>query len=394
MSERGFVPFSAAGAVIVVVALFLAAQAASSGHQRSLASIDDVSTSSLLMKADAVHANLQSVARQAAYLAISEVSAEASNYEGSARLAAINSLATEYFEERATGLSRWYPGHDARIELDLAAADWPTIEISESGGGYASALASLPAGSRVRLTSWDGKTKVAAAFENVSVFIDSRYFLLESCMDNFLGSLEDISRSWQAMEYAQAISGALLAGRVELNGTRSRALFEAAWAFHELATFGSSDYWAQAPGLTYSESLGEWPGLSSLATISRENIYQLLPPPPIKPTPGLSVYHELKVRGLTFKRQDPAGLLGSPAATPIPLGTSGVTVWWAQWEITVELSDSPIEEVFDFDNPTLPVLFANGYVHRPLAYRWRLPEREFKTVVSFFNIKPFSVFAT
>jgi len=62
--------------------------------------------------------------------------------------------------------------------------------------------------------------------------------------------------------------------------------------------------------------------------IDRENFYELLPPAPINPSPGLSVFHKFDVRSLTYVREDLAGRLGSPTATPIPLWFIGVTLWW------------------------------------------------------------------
>jgi len=62
--------------------------------------------------------------------------------------------------------------------------------------------------------------------------------------------------------------------------------------------------------------------------ITRENFYELLPPAPINPSPGLSVFHKFDVRSLTYVREDLAGRLGSPTATPIPLWFIGVTLWW------------------------------------------------------------------
>jgi|GEM_PF-3446740 len=392
MNEHGFVPFSAAGALIVILALVLVAQASLSGHQRSLWDIDDASSSSLLTKARTIHADLQSTARQSVYLALSEVGKRASEYTNTTRKAAIESLAADHFAERVTELASEYVEHDARIDLDIAETSPPFFEVSESEFGYVSTLASLPAGSRIRLTSWDEKTELAITFEKVYVFVDSRYFLLERSMDNFLRDLGNINSLWQTMEYTQTIAAGLLTGKVELNASRSKALFESAWALHELKTFGSSDYWRQAQRLLCIESAGAGFLADPMQSTSREKIYEIFPPVPIKSHPGLSVYHEIRIKSVSYKRQDLAGMLGLQTATPIPVVKTGTIIWWAQWEITVELCDNPVEEIFDFENPTLPIFFATSYVHKPLAYRWELSEKKFKTVVTAFNIKPFSVF--
>jgi len=93
-----------------------------------------------------------------------------------------------------------------------------------------------------------------------------------------------------------------------------------------------------------------------------------------------------------YWRQDPAGLLGLPTATPIPIGSSGATIWWGQWEIIIETEENPIEEIFDFDNPTIPRLHDGFFVHQPLAYRWEFSEKRYSTIISIVSPKPFAMF--
>lgn len=400
VKERGFMPFSAAGALIVVIALVMVAQTSFSKHQRSLGTIDDVSGSSLLMIAGGIHGDIQSAARYAVYRSLWEVSKEASNYDDDARKLAIESLATRYFAERVSELGPEYSLHDARIEMEASdEADWPSLKISDDGNGYVSALASLPDGSRIKLNSWDGRTSLAVPFENVGAFVDSRYFLLEELMDNFVDKRGDIIGSWWTSEYSIALTGALLSGNVVLDQSRSKTFFEAAWGIHELNNFGSSDYWANAQGLINFDGDGQIMGdsIGKLETnplelqLTRENFYELMPPAPIKSSPGISVYRELNIKRVSYRREDPAGLLSSPTATPIPFWSTGVTLWWGQWEITVELKDIPIEEIFDFDNPTIPILHGSCYVHKPLAYRWEMSEKIFKTTVTIISLKPFTI---
>ncbi len=662
MKKSGFMPFSAAGALIVMLVLGMVAQTAWLRHQRSLSTTGDATTSSLLADTAEVHGELRSTVRYSVYRALWEVGKRASDYDDNGRKYAIESLATKYFRESLTELERAYPKHDARINLDISEeSHWPNLIIEDNGDGYVLTRAGLPNDSYIELKSWDGTASLALMFENVEVFVDSRYFLLQQRMNDFLERQHEISNLWQMMEYVKSWSEAWATKNVELSHTHTEALFEAAWNLHELNTFGSSDYWAAAQlliekaqgmktgknpilgleesrvlvnpiqaadievlngylggavrvlddasnslidaersvrvaretavilnssenksalvnkiqtslekakmsvlsatdkvsevreqfnhliesmaGSTSNNSLmsvihqslksrsidegypsfeeqvlwgtrgtldklldingaiasilmrlasggfeshledhlkeiqssikqllarpnpKRWVMVETYADkpprlvedrlpvcaddesdgtigllrfvldgaktniegmlklsqrlepsteklrefdiddelqlriksgpptfkIGREEFYELLPPPPIKKLPGISVYHEFRVKDVKYKRGDLAGLLGSPMATPIPLWPTGVTLWWGQWDVAVELEVQPVEEIFDFDNPTLPLAHGPYYLHKPLAYRWEIPERMFKTTVVVISLRPFTI---
>jgi hypothetical protein len=74
-----------------------------------------------------------------------------------------------------------------------------------------------------------------------------------------------------------------------------------------------------------------------------------------------------------------------------------VTLYWAQWEVTLELENKPIERIFDFPNQTIPRSPLDGNVvglakiHEALGYRYELPRKSFSftlVIVSsqYFNI--------
>jgi hypothetical protein len=136
--------------------------------------------------------------------------------------------------------------------------------------------------------------------------------------------------------------------------------------------------------------------------IDRERLYEILPPAPIRQQPGLSVFHDFEISRVSHEREDPAGrLFGQNAPpTPIPLWFIGLTLWYAQWEITLELADDPVEEIFDFDNPTLPrshelaEVLGNKIVvdvHKPLAYRYEVPNRSFSFKLVIISLRGFSI---
>ncbi|MEM4724654.1 MAG: hypothetical protein QXP01_06550, partial [Candidatus Hadarchaeum sp.] len=282
--------------------------------------------------------------------------------------------------------------HDARIELIVPEeAKWSLIKISEAAGGFVHATVSLPNESRIKITTWDSSAKISIPFENVDLLIDSRYFLLARKMDEFVKKKGNIIGLWTALEYSKFLTDLIRSKKVVLDRSNTKKAFEAAWAIQELETFGSTDYWAAMLTEIRNDIDSSAGHGDDLEIFCRENIYELLPPAPLKEVPGISVYRDLKLKDIIFQRQDPAGWMGLPTATPIPLGTSGATVWWGQWEITIETEEEPVEEIFDFDYPTIPVIYGSFCAHLSLAYRWEFSEKKFTTVVTIVSPEPFLI---
>ncbi len=671
--------FSTAGIVIVMLVVAMLGHATWSRYQRSLNVVEDASSSALLTIAMSVQNDLRAAARYAVYRALWEVSKNADDYgSDGARELAIESLAAGYFAERVDALPTVYKQHDARIELELETSSGrPAFDLREGDGGYAWATARLPSRARVRVSSWDNSLVLELSCENLEVFIDSRYFLLQRRMREFIDGLGSVGTKWAVMEYTAAWAGAWLLEKVTMSASRSKAFFELAWAEHELDIFGSADHVATVGGLidttagtgetsedilsdlfnttvvvtplrtadveamgeyvdralealaeastalmeakehvrrgsdaltqkpenmnnigpalenvqaalgdaigsvtwarnhvseadqqfeqlidfiarsagqnmimgalheslvertrgdypspreqvtwgvkgtlakldnleiiistlargvgaddtiaeledlmtdllnkitssvqgllaepvpkrwveftSYAEpgsyegeppesvgkiapvyidgegdgtigalkiilqnarnNLDEMKGLAGRAepaldeiksaeidealrqklemnardfsSINREQLYELLPPPPIQSQPGLSVFHNFNIKKVRYSREDPAGWFGLPTPTPIPLWFIGVTLWWAQWDITLELEDGIIEEIFDFDNPTLPLTHeAMGeefIAHKPLAYRYEVSNNMFNVRLVIISLKPFSI---
>lgn len=131
--------------------------------------------------------------------------------------------------------------------------------------------------------------------------------------------------------------------------------------------------------------------------LTREEFYELSPPTPLKSDPGLSVYHEVEVESVEYKREDPAGLVhGSAPPTPIYLWFIGVTLYWAQWNVGLELKEPILEEIFDYKNQTIPKPIVEGsknYIHKPLPYRREFPKTEFNFRLIVVGLRPFIISA-
>lgn len=238
MEKRGFMPFSAAGFLIVMLVVAMIGHAAWSQHHQTMNAIDDINSMSLLTVAAGVQNDLRHVARYAVYRALWQVCKHADNYENDeARVQAIEKLAAEYFLEHAKGLPRAYASARVRLELPNG---WPSFNLRQAENGYVLAKVELPGRARIGISSLDSNTKLTLFCAGFEVWVDCRYFLLQERMRMFVYDIDEVCSSWKRAEYAAAW-GQVLMGRVGLNDKRSRALFELAWKNHELNTFGSAD---------------------------------------------------------------------------------------------------------------------------------------------------------
>ncbi|KXA99662.1 hypothetical protein AKJ41_05075 [candidate division MSBL1 archaeon SCGC-AAA259O05] len=129
---------------------------------------------------------------------------------------------------------------------------------------------------------------------------------------------------------------------------------------------------------------------------TREEVYELSLPEPLKSDPGLSVYHEVEIDNVRFDREDPAGLIGGDSAppTPIYLWFINGTLYWAQWNVEVEVEEPLVEEIFDYRNQTIPRPLVMGswkYVHKALPNRQEFLQSEFTFRLIVFSLRPFGI---
>ena len=267
MKERGFMPFTAVGVIMVMLVVAMVGRAALSCHERSMYSINGAESDAVLASIAGIQNDLKHVARYAVYKALWDISKHAEDYaDATARERAIENLALNYFLEFVEELPRNYQHSDVRVELEISNLvenfspwnfwNWLTsinnlsrLDI-QAEGDFVSVDVKLPRQTRIRARTWDNSLVVTLPFENFDVFVDSRYYLLQDRMDEFIGNgFEEIRKTWRNLEYILAWAGAWASTGVNLSDARSRAIFELAWARQELETFGSADYIATAIGL-------------------------------------------------------------------------------------------------------------------------------------------------
>jgi hypothetical protein len=252
MKERGFMPFTAVGVIIVMLVVAMVGRAALSCHERSVYSINGAESDAVLTSITGIQNDMRQVAKYAVYKALWDVSKHAEDYaDATARERAIENIASNYFSEFVGELPKNYQHSDARVELEVpnSVGDF-LLHLAPTEGDFVSADVKLPKQTRIRAGTWDNSLVVTLPCENFDVFVDSRYYLLQDRMGEFIGNgFEEIRETWRNLEYILAWAGAWLSTGVNLNDARSRAIFELAWAGQELETFGSADYIATAIGL-------------------------------------------------------------------------------------------------------------------------------------------------
>lgn len=267
--KRGFMPFSFAGFLLLMLVLAMVAYTTWSKHKLATNAIEDLTYGSLITTAAGVQSDLQHVARYSTYQALWEVCENADNYDNDeSRENKIECLAARQFMDYVAAVQQAYKQLDHRVEIEFKNLhdNLPSFLLHPAENGYALVEVRLTKQTRIRVSSWDDRITLALPFENFHVFIDCRYFLLQERMDKFIRQIDGIRSSWKWAEYATAW-GEAMAGRVKLSESRSKTLFTLAWANQELKTFGSADYPAAVMDLAGLD-MGVIAGLSSVVDLA------------------------------------------------------------------------------------------------------------------------------
>ncbi len=141
--------------------------------------------------------------------------------------------------------------------------------------------------------------------------------------------------------------------------------------------------------------LEEKDSFRNFSKFSREEIYELSPPSPLKSDPNLSVYHEIEIESINFERLDPLGYVSKSAPpTPIYLWFIDTIIYWAQWDVTIEIKEPIVEEIFDYRNQTIPRPILDNsakYVHKALPYKQNFDKSKFSFPLIVLSLRNFSI---
>ncbi|MEA1905158.1 MAG: hypothetical protein U9M97_04700 [Candidatus Hadarchaeota archaeon] len=250
MSERGFLPFTTVGFLLLLLTIVVLGQFAWVGRQSALGRVNDDTDDLLLTSVASVQNDLERAACYSLYEALWEVSRRADSYTSrEAREDAIESLAGQKLERRLSSLAQAYEDRNSRARLALGRGPL-FLELRPEEGGYVSASVELPGTTRITARLPDNSLRLTLPYENFETFVDSRFYLLDGRVEDFVDGIGKVLDGWKYAEYALAYGQAWLGREVVLSEPRSRALFQLGWASHELSTFGSFDYPATSQDLS------------------------------------------------------------------------------------------------------------------------------------------------
>lgn len=231
---RGFFPLTASALLLLLLSLTLSLQAV----RLERSSLQEAPLQELVVAGTNFRKDLEDLCRHATYQALWEVGRRASSYRtGEERRGAVENLARELFSalppSAADGRLLFLPGEGVEFHL------------SPLENGFCLLRVRMP-GSSLSVLSPDRSSSLSLPLEELEVFIDSRFFLLQERMDLFLQRVGEVEREWRNAQYLQAWTMALT-GRVELSRSFAEGSLLAAWSAQELRTFGSLDYLPSRP---------------------------------------------------------------------------------------------------------------------------------------------------
>ncbi len=245
MKEMGFMPFSVVGVFLVVLVLGMAGHSAWARHQRATETIGGSEASELRKIMEEVQANLRSALKRSVQRALVDVCEGAQDFNDDERRTEIEIAAANNFSDEISALADAYSANDGRVRVEIS-AERPIVWISETENGFAVANGMMPRNSHLILKSLNNSLETECSLGLVRTFVDSRYFLLQDRMNDFIENKGTVNDVWGVMEYLRGWGEAWVGGHVHLDNKIDRALFQAAWSVHEYSSFGSCDYWGAA----------------------------------------------------------------------------------------------------------------------------------------------------
>lgn len=143
------------------------------------------------------------------------------------------------------------------------------------------------------------------------------------------------------------------------------------------------------------EKLNHKPQYTIPESITREKVYGIAPPKPIRSNPGISVYHDIQIENVVYDRKDPLGLVNkSSPPTPIHLWFINTTLYWAQWRVKIKVESPFSEKIFDYKNQNVlrPAYERSKiYLHKPLPYKRNFENYNPSFPLIIISLRPFGI---
>lgn len=248
MREKGFIPLTSLGVIILVLSVSIVGYYHWNRHQAGMRQIKDSGNSSLVTRVSGKRADIQRHAlgalNDALWKAGKRTSIPHKLRENWAEVIAEMNL-----KKRLSHLSE-LPENNAfnpDLELGNGILDY---ELERKGEGYPQARVRLPKGTSIYGSLPDNSISLEMPGEIIETKVNSRFYLMMDRMKKFGKGLEKIEYRWMFAEYALAYAQAWGGKKLSLNKVRSRALFQLSLASHEIDKFGSTDYLAIAEKLS------------------------------------------------------------------------------------------------------------------------------------------------
>ncbi len=276
MNEGGFLPLTALGVIILVLAVSTAGYYHWAGNRNEMRRIRRSADSSLTVSCARLEDDIETQLLEDFHDALWKIGKNSYRFRnGRGREVRIEKLLKSQLDVRLGSLREIQKRRPEGPDLSLGEEN---IEVDMDRGerGFPVLSVHLPENSLVYDELPDGSTSLALSLENLFATADARYYLLQDRMNEFVEGFESIGRRWAFSEYALAYLEVWGQNKLKLSERRSKALFNLALATHEIDKFGSTDYIELAQDLSgvdlTEKLLDNWDNEVAVRPLRDENI--------------------------------------------------------------------------------------------------------------------------
>ncbi|KXB06620.1 hypothetical protein AKJ52_01905 [candidate division MSBL1 archaeon SCGC-AAA382C18] len=241
MREKGFLPFTSVGLVLLILAVMTVGYYHWSSHQDRMSSIHDYSASSLSTSIGTAERDMKSQLKEDFHNSLWIIGENAYQYENNRdREAIIKTLMRYQFRIRHLYLHQ-------RQKKIFSEPEWringlENLYMNRGEGGYPIFTANLSPGSYLFENQPDNSISIKIPIDRIKTSLDVRYYLLQDRMNQFSEGFGCVERRWAFAEYALAYLDVWGRKKLKLSESRTKALFNLALVSHEIDKFGSTDY--------------------------------------------------------------------------------------------------------------------------------------------------------